>query len=146
MDKKPDEIYCPSCAEPIKKVAIVCPYCGVQVKELEASDKIGESKYENIIVINRRGFFEGALINFYIYMDGVEIGNIANGGRKEFKTTASGQHSLFVKTKQGVLAIQSVPLIINLINNEIIELSCGINRGFFKNSLFLIEKSRKRIA
>lgn len=35
--KKPDEIYCPSCAKPIKKDALVCPNCGVQVKELKVS-------------------------------------------------------------------------------------------------------------
>lgn len=37
QEKKPDEIYCPSCAKPIKKDAVVCPYCGVQVKELKVS-------------------------------------------------------------------------------------------------------------
>jgi len=35
--KKPDEIYCPSCAKPIKKDVVVCPNCGVQVKELKVS-------------------------------------------------------------------------------------------------------------
>ena len=37
QEKKPDEIYCPSCAKPIKKDAVVCPACGVQVKELKAT-------------------------------------------------------------------------------------------------------------
>jgi hypothetical protein len=37
QEKKPDEIYCPSCAKPIKKDAVVCPYCGVQVRELKTS-------------------------------------------------------------------------------------------------------------
>ena len=37
QEKKPDEIYCPSCAKPIKKDAVVCPNCGVQVKELKVS-------------------------------------------------------------------------------------------------------------
>jgi hypothetical protein len=36
VDKKPDEIYCPSCGKPIKKDAVVCPNCGVQVGELKA--------------------------------------------------------------------------------------------------------------
>ena len=36
-EKKPDEIYCPSCAKPIKKDAVVCPHCGVQIKELKVS-------------------------------------------------------------------------------------------------------------
>jgi len=40
QEKKPDEIYCPSCAKPIKKEAVVCPYCGVQVKELKTSADI----------------------------------------------------------------------------------------------------------
>jgi len=35
--KKPDEIYCPGCAKPIKKEAVVCPHCGVQVKELKVT-------------------------------------------------------------------------------------------------------------
>jgi len=37
QEKKPDEIYCPSCAKPIKKDVVVCPNCGVQVKELKVS-------------------------------------------------------------------------------------------------------------
>ena len=37
QEKKPDEIYCPSCAKPIKKDAVICPNCGVQVKELKVS-------------------------------------------------------------------------------------------------------------
>ena len=37
QEKKSDEIYCPSCAKPIKKDAAVCPYCGVQIKEIKVS-------------------------------------------------------------------------------------------------------------
>src|SRR4030042_2605978 len=37
QEKKPDEIYCPSCAKPIKKDAVVCPHCGVQIKELKVA-------------------------------------------------------------------------------------------------------------
>ncbi len=37
QEKKPDEIYCPSCAKPINKDAVVCPNCGVQIKELKVS-------------------------------------------------------------------------------------------------------------
>ncbi len=40
QEKKPDEIYCPSCAKPIKKDAVVCPHCGVQVKELKVSTEV----------------------------------------------------------------------------------------------------------
>ena len=51
--KKSDEIYCPSCAKPINKEAVVCPKCGVQVKELKTTietvpltpvDEISEGK------------------------------------------------------------------------------------------------------
>ncbi len=38
--KKEDEIYCPSCARPIKKAAVICHHCGVQVKELKVSTEI----------------------------------------------------------------------------------------------------------
>jgi hypothetical protein len=37
LSKKPDEIYCPSCAKPVNKEAVVCPNCGVQVKEIKVS-------------------------------------------------------------------------------------------------------------
>ena len=40
QEKKPDEIYCPSCAKPIKKDAVICPNCGVQVKELKVSAEV----------------------------------------------------------------------------------------------------------
>lgn len=38
-DKKEDEIYCIECGKPIKKKAVICPYCGVQIKELEISSR-----------------------------------------------------------------------------------------------------------
>jgi hypothetical protein len=33
--KKEDEVYCPECGKPIKRKAVVCVYCGVQVGELK---------------------------------------------------------------------------------------------------------------
>lgn len=36
-DKKPDELYCPECGKIIKKNAVICPYCGIQVKELKTT-------------------------------------------------------------------------------------------------------------
>jgi uncharacterized membrane protein YvbJ len=43
MDKKPYEIYCPNCAKPINKDAVVCPNCGVQVKEPKVSNDAGST-------------------------------------------------------------------------------------------------------
>ena len=40
--KKEDEIYCSECGKPIKRKAVICPHCGVQIKDLEAPSK--ESK------------------------------------------------------------------------------------------------------
>jgi hypothetical protein len=37
QSKKPDEIYCPNCAKPIHKEAVICPSCGIQVKELKTT-------------------------------------------------------------------------------------------------------------
>jgi len=31
--RQPDEIFCPTCGEPIKKEAVICVHCGVQVQE-----------------------------------------------------------------------------------------------------------------
>lgn len=32
--KKFDEKYCPECGRPVKREAVICPFCGVQVKKL----------------------------------------------------------------------------------------------------------------
>jgi hypothetical protein len=54
QEKKPDEIYCPSCAKPIKKEAVVCPYCGVQVKELKMSAEVKTMTLEQELEEGRR--------------------------------------------------------------------------------------------
>ena len=36
-EKKDSEIFCPECAKPINRKAVICPHCGVQVKELKTS-------------------------------------------------------------------------------------------------------------
>jgi hypothetical protein len=54
QEKKPDEIYCPSCAKPIKKDAVVCPYCGVQVKELKMSAETITLTHEQELEEGRR--------------------------------------------------------------------------------------------
>ena len=33
--KQTDEIYCPECAKPIKRNAVICVNCGIQIKKLE---------------------------------------------------------------------------------------------------------------
>lgn len=37
MEKQQDEIFCPECSKPVKKNAVVCPHCGIQLKELTVS-------------------------------------------------------------------------------------------------------------
>ena len=37
MEKQPDEIFCPECGKPIKRNVVVCPYCGIQIKEIKTS-------------------------------------------------------------------------------------------------------------
>jgi len=34
--KGPDEIFCSSCGEPVKKEAVICVHCGVPIKEAHA--------------------------------------------------------------------------------------------------------------
>ena len=54
QEKKPDEIYCPSCAKPIKKDAVICPNCGVQVKELKVSGEVTTMTSEQELEEGRR--------------------------------------------------------------------------------------------
>ena len=32
--RQPDEMFCPTCGEPIKKEAVICVHCGVQVQDV----------------------------------------------------------------------------------------------------------------
>jgi predicted RNA-binding Zn-ribbon protein involved in translation (DUF1610 family) len=54
QEKKPDEIYCPSCAKPIKRDAVVCPNCGVQIKELKVSAEVKAMTPEQELEEGRR--------------------------------------------------------------------------------------------
>lgn len=47
-EKKEDEFYCPECGKAIKRRAIICPYCGVQIKELKTSSQSNNLKVEPI--------------------------------------------------------------------------------------------------
>lgn len=38
-DKKEDEIYCPECGKPVKRNAVICVNCGVQIKEIRTTLK-----------------------------------------------------------------------------------------------------------
>lgn len=37
--KKEDEIYCPECGKPVKKNAVFCVHCGVQIGDIKTSSK-----------------------------------------------------------------------------------------------------------
>lgn len=41
--KNIDEIYCSECGRPIKRAAVICPYCGIQVRAL-AIEQIKNNK------------------------------------------------------------------------------------------------------
>jgi len=45
--KKEDEIYCSECGKIIKRNAVICPHCGVQIKELKT--KGSQSAPKNIV-------------------------------------------------------------------------------------------------
>ncbi len=53
VSKQSDEIYCPKCSKPIKKIAVICPYCGVQIKESESgkTEIIITPKHKSIAVL-----------------------------------------------------------------------------------------------
>ena len=38
-NKQEDEIFCPECGKPIKRNAVICEHCGVQIKELVSQSK-----------------------------------------------------------------------------------------------------------
>jgi len=53
-EKRADEIFCESCGEPIKKVAEVCPHCGVRNIRYERPNKFihAPSQYETTVSEN----------------------------------------------------------------------------------------------
>ncbi len=52
--KKEDEMYCPNCAMPIKKEAVICPYCKVKLKELKVSEGFKTESQVDKIEIKRK--------------------------------------------------------------------------------------------
>jgi hypothetical protein len=44
--KAEDEIYCPECGKPVKRKAIICPHCGIQLKDLETRKDIPAIRVE----------------------------------------------------------------------------------------------------
>ena len=38
-EKKEDEIFCPECGKVVKRNAIICPFCRVQIKQKENIEK-----------------------------------------------------------------------------------------------------------
>lgn len=78
--KQEDEIFCPECGKPIKKNAVICINCGVQVKPLnekvenKANENKGYPKMKSsaIILVILFGFFgwlyiyKRSAIKFYI--------------------------------------------------------------------------------
>jgi len=47
--KNSDEIYCPECAKPIKRNAVICPNCKIQLKAL-----VAERIENNEIIVNQK--------------------------------------------------------------------------------------------
>lgn len=37
MEKQDDEIFCPECGKPVKRNAVICVNCGIQIKEIKTS-------------------------------------------------------------------------------------------------------------
>ncbi|GAI84355.1 unnamed protein product, partial [marine sediment metagenome] len=52
--KRDDEIYCPECSKIIKRKAVFCPDCGVQLKELEAITKTPATEVEPEIIAKKK--------------------------------------------------------------------------------------------
>lgn len=40
MEKQEDEVFCPECGKLIKRAAVICVNCGVQIKKLQKADNI----------------------------------------------------------------------------------------------------------
>ena len=50
-----DEIFCPSCSEPVKKDAVICVKCGVQLKSTTASET--KTKTTSVVLAVFLGFW-----------------------------------------------------------------------------------------
>lgn len=47
--KRDDEIYCPECGKPVKRNAVICINCGIQIKPLEDVTKVSIDKSSTVI-------------------------------------------------------------------------------------------------
>ena len=64
--KKEDEIYCPECGKAIKRNAVVCVNCGVQVKPLEKIELQKENKPSTAQNIGKTLQIVGIILTIFV--------------------------------------------------------------------------------
>jgi len=57
IEKKPDEYFCRNCGNVVNKEVVICPKCGVQLKELEVSKVQVKDKTVAILLAVFLGFW-----------------------------------------------------------------------------------------
>ncbi|GAH35439.1 unnamed protein product [marine sediment metagenome] len=73
--KKEDEIFCKECGKPIKRNTVICPFCGVQVKELKTSIKNERQRMSKkliVLIVILVVLFIGAVIGFCIFLGSID--------------------------------------------------------------------------
>ena len=66
--KQTDEIYCPECAKPIKRNAVICVNCGIQIKKLEFETPIIEKEQKITPKIKALAIFLAVFLSFFTWL------------------------------------------------------------------------------
>jgi len=66
--KQPDEIFCPECAKPIKRNAVICVNCGIQIKKLEVETQAIEKEQKITPKIKSLAIFLAVFLSFFTWL------------------------------------------------------------------------------
>ena len=66
--KQTDEIFCPECAKPIKKNAVICVNCGIQIKKLEIEKPTIDIDQKITPKIKALAIFLAVFLSFFTWL------------------------------------------------------------------------------
>lgn len=92
-------VKCPICGKEISPNAASCPYCGEPMQPQAVSKRK--------LTLTRKGSFWGAAINMEVYVDGILIGLLPNGGCLAYHIT-QGEHSMYAAQPAGQAAANMI--------------------------------------
>lgn len=118
---------CKQCKVEMEDRAKFCPKCGTNQENNEEDILSNKNKFVPTIEVLRESGFIGSLLSYKIFVDGIEVGKIKNGGKEQFQLTP-GLHEIHIKQNWSWCYSPKVSF---LMKDNFVKFSCKPKVGFF---------------